>query len=76
MHVPPYFSWGSIAFGLFQLLKIKEERKKEKEALQRKLQEKDVVVNKLEDRIDVLATSIPQVIECRPPPRVYYLYLK
>lgn len=41
MHVPPYFSWGSIAFGLLQLLENREEEwKKEKEASERKLQEK------------------------------------
>lgn len=77
VHVPPSFSWGSIAFGLLQLLENKEEEwKRENEVLERKLQEKDVVLNKLEDRIDNLATLLPQIIECRPPPRVYSLYLK
>lgn len=38
--------------------------------VRRKTEEKDVEINKLEDRIDNIATLLPQEMECRPPPRV------
>ncbi|XP_059066371.1 uncharacterized protein LOC131857687 [Cryptomeria japonica] len=67
-HNPPSFYWALVAIEFCKLLEKREEWKKEKEMLEEKLK-KDVEINKMEDRIDNIASLLPQAMECRPPPR-------
>lgn len=49
----------------------KEIQKKDEE-----IEDKDVKISIIKKNVDDMAALVPQILECRAPPRVYALHLK
>lgn len=48
----------------------------EKWQQQKEIEKKDKEIATLKRKIDSMVNMVPSILECRPPPRVYYMYLK
>lgn len=40
------------------------------------IEQKDEEISQLKNKVDMVVTMIPQLMQCKAPPRVYSLYLK
>jgi len=82
IHRPPNFLMQMVSMNLWNEMQRREEEwKREKRRLKVEIQkkdeeikEKDVEIAILKERIDGMAALVPQVLECRTPPRVRWFF--